>query len=1116
MSKVFRLHGGGTEGTGWFISANGISKENLRTIKSEGKEIASSIPSPFARLDLIKTAFSRVSDMGPVGQTAYHRLVSDTLDIAQLFYAYPKYRDLFKIVAYDPKKRISDIAEDGILAHNHLANGLRLFWDQDSLPDNHKGDKVLYNFEKVKRLYFLVHKESRSILGSTSPISLFWPVEEARKIAKNFNITIGGHQLFGDTYNDLSARENSFIEYIYSLAKQRSFPHLFPEVYEYLEVIRSNHISRGGLRKRINEIEPDAIEQYTACPVLDNENDPCEILGIPLGVQPPESDRIASESDFILQSVLVSDGPIPMVLPTKKFSKEWTYTTKGILWNDNTNIPYKNTDSPQQSRVPIQNDKYYWISTGNFFADNIIKLPYPLDETKFITCGSKSYLLPLSPLYFKYFEANNIAHHLTISERVGNLVEATLRLPVRGGEVILTKEYSPADNNVLSLTLHLAICPFLQTDTAALEYTIGLLDRRLDEVSASEVIANCFSQGQPLNILHQSVRNPGGLGEVKSKYFKVGTRPDCIQVGTDSASGFVVPRMQRCGGNAKSQFAVDFGTTNTHVEYKIGSNGAVAFDNSEADSIWQSLIDYKDSTVDPIYLENEVTFEQEILPHSFAGSQSEHQFPVRTALVHTKHLDFQQPVHLFTEANNYFLLEQRSVPNYLELVTHLKWSNYADHQSEVLVESYIRFIINLIRYKVISLGGDVSQTSILWFYPVSMDEGELGVLERAWQKLYSEIFMLQPTGQRLKKIPESIAPYLYYKSSVRGLSLSIDVGGGSTDIAVFDEIGDDAKMISSFRFAGNAIFGDGYPSNEYKSTSERNGFVATFAGHAKEAVKGIVNKKAILNDILEFRRDSSEFSNFLFALEQDQSVSFNYSRLLQKDKRLKLPILVFYAAVIYYSAQLMKQFGSGIPKHILLSGTASKSASIIDTSSDFKQLSSLFKFFFENVYELSSVGGIAVQLTDIPKQVTCKGALKADSTRLQSEVPVNFWLGGEDGSKWGNTFTKNVILPDTPRYDDIDNTALIDIERSIYRFYELLDKYVNSIQLEATHMIELDAYQTFKSMRGNGIQDLILRAKAAYRKKDEQYVEESLFFYPLVGILNELGYTLAHNSENDK
>ena len=103
--KIFRLHKDGvTDQSGWFNSGI-ITSDNLDTIKTAGKDVATSIPTPFATIDLVKSAFKWVANNGIKGNTAHHKLVSDALDVAQLFYTSPKLKDQIKIVAWDPINR---------------------------------------------------------------------------------------------------------------------------------------------------------------------------------------------------------------------------------------------------------------------------------------------------------------------------------------------------------------------------------------------------------------------------------------------------------------------------------------------------------------------------------------------------------------------------------------------------------------------------------------------------------------------------------------------------------------------------------------------------------------------------------------------------------------------------------------------------------------------------------------------------------------------------------------------------------------------------------------------------------------------------------------------------
>ena len=178
--KIFRLHNDGvTNQSGWFNSGV-ITPSQLDTIITAGKDAATSIPTPFATIDLVKSAFKWVAGNDIKGSTAHHKFVSDALDVAHLFYASPKLKDKIKIVAWDPINRLQNLANSGNKGHQKYAETLQLFWQQDSVPITNIQNQVLYNFEKTKRLYLILNSKTDKVIGGTSPATMFFASPDAR------------------------------------------------------------------------------------------------------------------------------------------------------------------------------------------------------------------------------------------------------------------------------------------------------------------------------------------------------------------------------------------------------------------------------------------------------------------------------------------------------------------------------------------------------------------------------------------------------------------------------------------------------------------------------------------------------------------------------------------------------------------------------------------------------------------------------------------------------------------------------------------------------------------------------------------------------------------------
>ncbi|MBZ9621289.1 hypothetical protein, partial [Psychroflexus lacisalsi] len=60
------------------------------------------------------------------------------------------------------------------------------------------------------------------------------------------------------------------------------------------------------------------------------------------------------------------------------------------------------------------------------------------------------------------------------------------------------------------------------------------------------------------------------------------------------------------------------------------------------------------------------------------------------------------------------------------------------------------------------------------------------------------------------------------------------------------------------------------------------------------------------------------------------------------------------------------------------------------------------------------------------------------------------------------------------------------------------------------------SYSVFKSLRSEGLTDLITRGINAYHKTKDTNIGETLFFYPLIGVMNKLAFELSSNSEKDE
>lgn len=1101
MAKVFRLHKG-ADGTGWF-SSKIFSDEDLKSILTDGKEVSSSIPSPFARIDLVKEAFRWVSANGIEGSTAQHQLVSEALDVGQLIFYSDKFKSNIDIVEYKPKTRIEQAFGNYSQKHDKLSSTLRVYWNQDS---------EVYNFDEADRLYFLLYNQQ--LIGATSPASLFFSSPITESLRQEITLTRASGTFFDRKPVSLAKRERDFVEYLYLLAKYRHFPDRFPDVYEYLQQIKQKLSAED--RRSINNLNENTLKEYEKCHVSGEITNYCEVVGITLHKAPQKTEDIESESDFVINSDFPVEGKKPLILPNDTFSESWVYTTKDVLWDPdkfNRRISNKNESSLDNSELPIQGDNYPWLTAGNFLTDTIIQLPYSIDSHNFETAsqtGENKYLLPLTETYFKYFSVDSVPQMLSIEEYGQGTVVARLEVKTRGGVIKFEKKYPKPKK--IELQVHLAILPFVKISQEDIpsEYTIGLLDGDPEGLGSNRFHIKGYYNGENISLSDQIVRSTGSAGRAKSYYQTSNRYFDALRLDFNHQhSGFIIPKMRIYRPSKKrGHFAIDFGTTNTHIEYKVDQNAEQPFEMSKAAPLWESLFD-RTSDYDQLDFSREETFEREMMPYTLGDNDSKNSFPLRTALVEDIHNNSSGSLEVFRSANNYLLYEKIGEGQDLQLHPNLKWENLHINENLSRLKTYIEYLLRLVYYKSVSLNIDLANVNITWFYPISMSRWHRGQLEDIWTSKAEHVFREKFNPENIRKLPESVGPYYYYyaKRAITGLTVSVDIGGGSTDVSVYKE--GSVKSITSFRFAGDAIFGDGYGKDP-----KRNGFVNLFKEKAESFLKENDIDDRVLKGILNERESSKDFSSYLFALSSSHN-GFNYSDLIKNDQHIKLVIFLFHAAMAYYIAKLMHGAGYEFPKHMLFSGTAAKTVNILDSGQELNELSELYHFFFEKVYGTSNSSKINCELSEMPKELTCKGGLLADQINSKDFKKI-FWLG-ESGN------SKSIIdldnLSESPRISEVvseEHTNAVSSE--ITKFYSLIDTFSDQYNLEDYFGISRAAFRTFKSKRGENIPDQL---KLGIRRSSEEQhnqdngaepVEETLFFYPLISEISKLGFELSKKS----
>ena len=1122
MAKVFRIHKGASNTISNWEDSVRIGTKAIDSIEdpvgaTDKKEITS-IPSPFARIDLVKRAFKYVAEHGLDGKTAYHKLVSDSLDVGQIFFNIEKYRNFVKIIVWDKKNHLQQLEDSNSAEHVRLGKTYRTYIQQD-------GDE--YNFNQMDCIYLLNYVDSTgpeimNIIGATSPATLFFSSANNLSYVKK-KIKFGCDSPFDDDYKPLYRREFDYIKYWYSLrASRQDFAKLFPEVDLYLTKCYKllSDSQRDDIRQNILD-HTHYTSNYDDIPVVTNAQQYVMVLNQKLRRKPTVT-KVDSDFEMEVSPELRRPGVnIPLALPVETYTEPTKYVIGD--WDKNTRVPYSDVTPIAQRSLPDDGSTYPYVTISDFLEDTIVKIPYKFNSKGYFDGNDAnadardSFLLPLKRTFFDYFTVDALRGTvggkkvIEIQRLVGDTgVKVILRIPIKKHDSYIQYDRiyykgSKADVNANKGAI-IEDKEFTVGQFPALKYPAGikayyrvaLLDRDSVAGENNPYSLSFYNRENKLVEAEGMVKrncNPDGVRidpyKVDSITYALENEYDYMHVSGNGVSAVIVPTFAVRAGNHKFRFAIDFGTTNTHVEYSVNDEASKAFDITEADMQIQKLHLTDDADLRGV-------FNSDFLPETIGG-ESIYRYPMRTVISESQNTNWSKAVYSMANTNIPFTYEKVMPLSYNSLHTDLKWS--AKQEDKQRAHKYIESLLVMLRNKVLLNNGDPSRTEIVWFYPASMTQGRFNKFKSEWEESFLELF--NASQQNIIAMSESVAPYYYHKTNNGAVStvVSVDIGGGTTDVLIVDK--GKPEYLTSFRFAANTIFGDGYSYN-----AETNGIVRTYVPIIRQQLEA--NKfnslKEVLNS-LDSKKISTDIIAFFFSLASNkevlkEKVEINFGKMLADDKRGKYVVILFFVAIMYHIANIMKAKGFEVPRHITFSGNGSKVLNVLSTNPN--TLERFSKLIFEKVYgKPYSEDGLDIIRPKDSKESTCKGGILANPFQSQdySEIKtMKTILLGTDESTFVEQGMDYDSLNDSIKDQvvqnckDFINFAFdLDKEFSYYDEFEI-DKSV----MEGARKLCMRDLKTFLD---NGIE---LKKESIKQDGADNVVEETLFFYPLTGVLNAL------------
>ena len=1136
-----------------------------------------SIPSPFAAIDLVRGAFDRMSKNGLKGTKIDLKLVSDCLDLGELLFDsetlshhHKSNRKILEIIPWDKKNHLQSLLNSPHEGHKKLGEVLLLYLEQDART---------YNFDKLEQ-FFIVKYDSQ-FLGGTSPSTLFFTSSNNLSFARIRRPN--GDILFDEnTYCHLHERDEDFQLFLYALqVGMDDFKSLYREFSLYLDENKKIIYQKNRqLFEKISDLKRDYYTQNYEEITTGASHYKVNLLNqFPLRrrkIVPGGEDR-GKNSDFKILSNKYKGEPAPLVLKPKhdglsSRGKNLIYFTHPYSKDIGNLIPFQNKTPFTERELPgITGEKYPHLLIDDLLEPYLVRLVYPINKNKYfdgnynLSAMENGFLIPIKEKYFDFFDVTELMTNATddgkpffeIEPKGQGSFNVNLRIPTTNGSyVTFNRQYFPSNSSKESVPeisptsnkgalierhISLAVYPFIKVPEEEAKPMYRVLSVDCDDLGETRNNRYSFHF---YNSKNQVIRISGEEPRVRSEKNKNALSTSEIYVLEDNfdyisvfdgkkGKGLVIPRFPIYQKqNVTFHFAIDFGTTNTHIEYKQNEKGSpFTFEIGEHELQIATLHDrmqdndkrFEHLLYDYINTEDIIEKPERLLPGRI-GEKYEFKFPQRTVLAERRNLNFRQASFALGDFNIPFVYENRKIIDLETLITtNLKWSNYDmnEHQRR-RVKAFFECLIFMIRSKVLINGGSLPSTKITWFYPSSMYTGRVDTLENTWIEV-ARNYLENETAPI--KISESIAPFYYYKqktdvSAADKPVVAIDIGGGTSDVVIFKD--DTPKLITSFKFAANTIFGDGYA--EY-GKADRNGFVKKYENEIRAILEsnGLKNLLDVLATIRKEQK-SEDIIAFFFSLEKNKSFlekkpDNTFSTLLAEDSELRFVFLVFYLAIIYHVIKILKLEGYPPPRYITFSGNGSRALNYIAKNDN--RLSDLAVEVIKEIYgKVEPNYRLEVVRESIkPKEATSKGGLMMQYEREEMQfnkldqlraillgVVDNFEVDKITNKPKAKALFKPSSQANDEKltFDDIKQELLDSVVEEVKSFLKLIYKinkkypFDERLNISSSTLskgfgkIEYD----LKSYLLAGIQ----RAKNERRSNSKQ-VEETLFFYPLVEAL---------------
>lgn len=984
-----------------------------------------SLPTPFARFFVVKEAFRRVleeeqNNTKKAGE-AYERLVSDTLDVFELL--------------YNAEFHKADWGRQGrklvVKEWNYTQN----------LPGLNSAPKLKNAIEKYyasditdKTLFFVILEDNGKELllacssprtGFVTPPDLDWKGGTfAGSLYKNLDLSRRWEGRYFDGKPLLFGQRNEeFRNYMYKLFSGANVDSRYKEIQEYIRHFKDtvNQQWQGELKT-----------------ILSDQGNTLIVNGIAIS-----SSVAATTVDYLSQHLV----KLPFKISSDRF----------------LSILLKNAEEDRQydyllplTREGILNLRQGFSLEGQLSTNGDVKVTLTNDGNT----------------YNKTYRTENPSNQ---EGSIFDLRNGKLNLDVALFPNVLSED--PSQNNHFYVMLSARdsnTLPNFGTDAIALDFYRFDDSGKAKKIDQVETDDYEFGVKPPITRSRQESDSSYG-----TKYYELlNTAFDLVggtlDVGKGKRISFALtPKWEKAKtGNKGFTYAIDLGTTSTYISRRENdkttepqqltmNSQIVSFLHAPGGSDQLPLVKRIEEGSPE---EFRTAFMTEFVPPLIDGK--DYAFPTRTALCISNN---EHKLSLFGSSDIAFYYDRHQGAPNQSVKTDIKWS-----KDENELRTFIRELLLLIKSDILQECGDVAQTKLIWFRPLSFSNA----LEKRFANLWKEEAksILNVNTEHITCYTESEAPYYYFSTKAGFTDASsvavLDIGGGSTDIVFYED--GEPIIANSVHFGCDVLWENGYNKFKNSKGADSNGIFTKYKSNI-HFDKDELNK---LNDSLIKDEQSSpkDVIEFWISHEKDTKIS-------EKLTRDFAPVFVYhYTALLYYTASMLKAYGHKSPKTLIFSGNGSR---YIDgyITSDKEILKTMANKIFTKVFEAES--DTQLLLPTERKEATCYGGLyHADGT---TSPKASVYLGDGRVDKYD---TVNSLRAD---YGELNPLVKKEVSRMNAIYQDVLKDLTNDEVLE-----NVDIKKDMKIV-DNAIDAMDTRYKAKMDEyEDNEPFKDTLFFIPVI------------------